>query len=161
MIHDCHAVGLNPATVDASLSLPFQKGVADGKPFSPTASAQRLLCVVDDLTNTTSGSVLAWDSMLAGPDRRSNQAFARQRSEQYLTRSQSRAHFLRQANGRPQAAQILVGRSPFLTILRITAASPHTAPGASAERVRVTPGLRIRHRSLEHPQGGSHVVWLR
>lgn len=33
-----------------------------------------------------------------------------QRSEQYLTLSQSRAHFFRQAKGRPQAAQSLVGR---------------------------------------------------
>lgn len=101
------------------------------------------------------------DSTLAGPDRRSNQAFARQRSEQYLTCSQSRAHFLRQANGRPHAAQILVGRSPFLTILGISAASPHTAPGASAERDRFTPGLRNRHRSLELPPSGPHVIWLR
>ena len=98
---------------------------------------------------------------LVGPDRRSNQAFARQRSEQYLTSSQSRAHFLRHANGRPHAAQILVGRSPFLTILGISAASPHTAPGASAERVRVTPGLRNRHRSLEHPPGDPRGAWLR
>ena len=101
------------------------------------------------------------DSMLAGPDRRSNQDFARQRSEQYLTCSQSRAHFLRQANGRPQAAQILVGRSPFLTILGMSAASPHTAPGASAERVRVTPGLRNRHHSFEHLPGSPRVIWLR
>lgn len=36
---------------------------------------------------------------------------ARQRSEQYFTFSQSRAHFLRQVNGRPQTGQILLGRS--------------------------------------------------
>lgn len=41
----------------------------------------------------------------------------RQRSEQYLTWSQSRDHFLRQVKGSPQAAQILLGKSPFLTIL--------------------------------------------
>lgn len=35
-------------------------------------------------------------------------------SEQYLTFSQSRCHFFRQANGRPQVAQILVGRVSFL-----------------------------------------------
>ena len=61
MIHDRHAVGLHPGTVDTGVSLPFQKGVADGTPFSPTASAQRLLCVIVDLTNSTSGAVLAWD----------------------------------------------------------------------------------------------------
>ena len=35
----------------------------------------------------------------------------RQRSEQYRTSSQTFAHFLRHANGRPQEAQVLVGRS--------------------------------------------------
>lgn len=38
----------------------------------------------------------------------------RHRSEQYRTASQQRAHFLRQANGREQCAQSLVGRSPLL-----------------------------------------------
>jgi hypothetical protein len=37
----------------------------------------------------------------------------RQRSEQYFTVSQSRAHFLRQENGRPHRAQGLAGRSAF------------------------------------------------
>jgi hypothetical protein len=37
----------------------------------------------------------------------------RQRSEQYFTCSQSRAHFLRQVNGRAQCAQGLAGRSAF------------------------------------------------
>ena len=36
---------------------------------------------------------------------------ARQRSEQYFMFSKSRAHFLRQVNGRPQTGQILLGRS--------------------------------------------------
>ena len=36
---------------------------------------------------------------------------ARQRSEQYFTFSQSRAHFVRQVNGRPQTAQVFIGRS--------------------------------------------------
>ncbi|CAA9528701.1 MAG: hypothetical protein AVDCRST_MAG62-1675 [uncultured Sphingomonas sp.] len=40
----------------------------------------------------------------------------RQRSEQNFTSFQSRAHFLRQVNGRPQAAHGLVGRSDFLRI---------------------------------------------
>jgi hypothetical protein len=40
--------------------------------------------------------------------------FFRQASEQCRTASQSRAHFLRQANGRPQVAQGLVGRVDFV-----------------------------------------------
>jgi len=44
-------------------------------------------------------------------------AEARQRSEQYFTFSQSRAHFLRHANRRPQHAQRLVGKSSLRRIL--------------------------------------------
>jgi len=40
-----------------------------------------------------------------------------QRTEQYLTSSQQRAHFLRQVKGRPQHAQILVGKSDFLSMV--------------------------------------------
>jgi NAD(P)-dependent dehydrogenase (short-subunit alcohol dehydrogenase family) len=61
------AVGLHPGTVDTSLSLPFQKGVADGKLLSATASAQHLLRVIDDLTSTASGAVLAWDGQRIAP----------------------------------------------------------------------------------------------
>ena len=35
----------------------------------------------------------------------------RQASEQYRTRSQSRSHFFRHANGRPQTGQTFAGRS--------------------------------------------------
>ena len=40
----------------------------------------------------------------------------RQRSEQYLTSSQLRAHLRRQAKGRPQQAQIFCGRSRLALI---------------------------------------------
>lgn len=40
----------------------------------------------------------------------------RQRSEQNFTLSQSRAHFFRHENGRPQLAQILDGKSDLLII---------------------------------------------
>lgn len=55
------AIGLHPGTVDTSLSAPFQKAVADGKLFSPTGSARHLLSVIDSLTDTASGAVMAWD----------------------------------------------------------------------------------------------------
>lgn len=44
----------------------------------------------------------------------------RQRSEQYLTSSHTFSHFLRQVNGLPQVAQVLVGRSVFFTPRGIT-----------------------------------------
>ena len=61
------AVGLHPGTVDTSLSAPFQKGVADGKLFTPGTSARHLLSVIDDLTITASGAVLAWDGQRITP----------------------------------------------------------------------------------------------
>ncbi|AMV31769.1 hypothetical protein VN12_06590 [Pirellula sp. SH-Sr6A] len=42
----------------------------------------------------------------------------RHASEQYLTCSQSRSHFLRQANGRWQRSQILVGKWDLLGLCR-------------------------------------------
>jgi hypothetical protein len=43
----------------------------------------------------------------------------RQRSEQYTTCSQSRAHFLRQVKGRWHAGQVLVGKFSLRTPLGI------------------------------------------
>lgn len=40
--------------------------------------------------------------------------FLLQRSEQYFTCSQHRAHFFRQANGLPQVEQVLEGRGFFM-----------------------------------------------
>ena len=54
-------IGLHPGTVDTSLSAPFQKRVAEGKLFSPSSSARHLLSVIDSLTDTASGTVMAWD----------------------------------------------------------------------------------------------------
>lgn len=54
-------VGLHPGTVDTPLSEPFQRGVPDGKLFSPTKSARHLLTVLDRLTPEDSGRLFAWD----------------------------------------------------------------------------------------------------
>lgn len=54
-------VGLHPGTVDSSLSKPFQARVAEGKLFSPHASARYLLHVLDTLTPENSGKCFAWD----------------------------------------------------------------------------------------------------
>ena len=58
---DAICVGLHPGTVDTGLSRPFQRGVADGKLFTPEVSARHLLAVIDALTPTDTGHVLAWD----------------------------------------------------------------------------------------------------
>jgi len=54
-------VGLHPGTVDTSLSKPFQRGVPEGRLFTPDQSAAHLLAVVDGLTPEDSGGVFAWD----------------------------------------------------------------------------------------------------
>lgn len=54
-------VCLHPGTVDTRLSEPFQRGVPDGKLFSPTKSARHLLSVLDSLSPQDSGHLFAWD----------------------------------------------------------------------------------------------------
>jgi len=54
-------LGLHPGTVDTALSGPFQKGVPDGKLFTPEFSAKALLSVVDTQDAEASGSTFAWD----------------------------------------------------------------------------------------------------
>lgn len=55
------AVALHPGTVDTGLSAPFQRGVPDGKLFTPAQSAASLLSVIDGLASDDNGSFLAWD----------------------------------------------------------------------------------------------------
>ena len=53
--------GLHPGTVDTALSAPFQKGVVEGRLFTPEHSATRMLAVLDGLTPADSGGVFAFD----------------------------------------------------------------------------------------------------
>lgn len=55
------AVTLHPGTVDTALSQPFQRGVPPERLFSPMQSAQALLTVIDGLSLSDSGKLLAWD----------------------------------------------------------------------------------------------------
>ncbi|MDJ0943966.1 MAG: SDR family NAD(P)-dependent oxidoreductase [Kiloniellales bacterium] len=54
-------VALHPGTVDTPLSRPFQRGVPEGKLFSPAKSARHLLDVLDRLGADDSGQLYAWD----------------------------------------------------------------------------------------------------
>lgn len=54
-------VGLHPGTVETDLSAPFQGNVKEGKLFTPDYSAQKLLDVIDGLTQADTGKVFAWD----------------------------------------------------------------------------------------------------
>lgn len=55
------AVTLHPGTVETSLSAPFQKGMVEGKLFTPAYSADCLLGVIDALTVADNGQCLAWN----------------------------------------------------------------------------------------------------
>lgn len=54
-------VGLHPGTVATQLSAPFQKGVKEGKLFTPDRSARAMLAVLDGRTAEDSGAQFAWD----------------------------------------------------------------------------------------------------
>ena len=81
-------------------------------------------------------------------------AVPRQWSEQWVTFSQSRAHFLRQVKGRPQITQILVGRSDFLRILgigRSCSSGEFSLGGYGAFFV-------CRHLAMRHGKGGAQIT---
>ena len=54
-------VALHPGTVDTRLSGPFQRGVPEGKLFTPAFAAERLISVIDGLNATDTGRFFAWD----------------------------------------------------------------------------------------------------
>jgi NAD(P)-dependent dehydrogenase (short-subunit alcohol dehydrogenase family) len=54
-------VALHPGTVDTRLSAPFQRGVPEGKLFTPTYAVDRLLHIIDGLRPTDTGGFFAWD----------------------------------------------------------------------------------------------------
>lgn len=56
-------VTLHPGTVDTAMSKPFQRGIAEGKLFTPDYSAERLIAVADALAPADSGGHFAWDAM--------------------------------------------------------------------------------------------------
>ena len=53
-------IGLHPGTVDTALSKPFQGNVPEGKLFTPAFSAEKLLSVIDGLSEKDSGFLFDW-----------------------------------------------------------------------------------------------------
>ncbi|MBV6631675.1 MAG: SDR family NAD(P)-dependent oxidoreductase [Alphaproteobacteria bacterium] len=60
-------IGLHPGTVDTGLSAPFQKGVPNGKLFTPEQSTGAMLTVVDQLTAEDSGKLFGYDGEEIAP----------------------------------------------------------------------------------------------
>jgi NAD(P)-dependent dehydrogenase (short-subunit alcohol dehydrogenase family) len=56
----CFAVSLHPGTVDTDLSVPFQRGVPEGKLFDAKFSANQMLAVLDRIDETRSGGFFDW-----------------------------------------------------------------------------------------------------
>lgn len=54
-------VGLHPGTVNSNLSKPFQGNVEKNKLFKPTFSAEKLIEVIQKLSDFDNGKCLAWD----------------------------------------------------------------------------------------------------
>jgi NAD(P)-dependent dehydrogenase (short-subunit alcohol dehydrogenase family) len=54
-------IAFHPGTVDTALSEPFQRGVAEGKLFSPSFVAQRLVGLLDEVPTTGDLLYLDWD----------------------------------------------------------------------------------------------------
>ena len=54
-------VAFHPGTTDTGLSRPFQKGVPEGRLFSPAFVAQRLLALLHDITPDGELSFLDWE----------------------------------------------------------------------------------------------------
>ena len=60
-------IALHPGTVDTALSKPFQGNVSEDKLFTPDFSATKLLDVIDNVTPSDSGELLAWDGQTIAP----------------------------------------------------------------------------------------------
>jgi NAD(P)-dependent dehydrogenase (short-subunit alcohol dehydrogenase family) len=58
---DAVVVGLHPGTVASGLSRPFRSADAQPAPFTPEKSAMYLIQVLDRVSPTDSGRLLAWD----------------------------------------------------------------------------------------------------
>ncbi|UTW49632.1 SDR family NAD(P)-dependent oxidoreductase [Bacterioplanoides sp. SCSIO 12839] len=55
------AVAVHPGTTDTRLSEPFQKNIQPGKLYSADLTAQRMLNVMEHLTEEDNGKLLHWD----------------------------------------------------------------------------------------------------
>jgi NAD(P)-dependent dehydrogenase (short-subunit alcohol dehydrogenase family) len=58
---DIICVALHPGTVDSGLSKPFQSRVPEGKLFTASEAAEKLLGVIDGLNGSSNGGFYAWD----------------------------------------------------------------------------------------------------
>lgn len=54
-------VGLHPGTVDSALSKPFQAGIAREKIFTPAFAVEKIMEVLMNLKQESSGKIFAWD----------------------------------------------------------------------------------------------------
>ena len=58
---DSVVVAQHPGTTDSPLTGPFQEGIKEGKLYTPTQTAERLIAVMSSLTAEDNGHLLHWD----------------------------------------------------------------------------------------------------
>ena len=54
-------IGLHPGTVNTQLSKPFQRNVSENKLFTPEFAASSMASVINNLHDSQSGSIFAFD----------------------------------------------------------------------------------------------------
>ncbi len=64
---EAFCVALHPGTVDTALSDPFQRGVPEGKLFTPELCARKLIRVLAQCDRSVSGKLLAYNGAIIEP----------------------------------------------------------------------------------------------
>lgn len=54
-------VAIHPGTTDTALSQPFQQNIPEGKLYTPALSADRIVSVLEQLSDADTGKLLFWD----------------------------------------------------------------------------------------------------
>lgn len=57
----CRVVAVHPGTTDTALSKPFQQNIPASKLYTPAQSADRIVSVLEQLSDADSGKLLFWD----------------------------------------------------------------------------------------------------
>ena len=57
----CRVVAIHPGTTDTALSKPFQQNIPAGKLYTPALSADRIVSVLEQLSDADTGKLLFWD----------------------------------------------------------------------------------------------------
>lgn len=60
-LDSCRVVAIHPGTTDTALSKPFQQNISADKLYTPALSADRIVSVLEKLSDADTGKLLFWD----------------------------------------------------------------------------------------------------